>query len=194
VLSVRSLRRERGDARRLLAKAGIGAFAVLGGTVALAAPASAVRPAEPASVAVAPSTTFQATATTIPTSITASYSSASAVRGRVVTEALKHRGALYKYGATGPTRFDCSGFTLYVFRKFGVNLPHRARDQRYRGHAVSRAQARPGDLVVFSQGGSWGHVGIYLGNGKMIDAPHSGARVQVRKIWTNAVVFRRLIG
>jgi cell wall-associated NlpC family hydrolase len=189
VLSVRSPFRGRGDARRLLAKAGIGAFAVLGGTFALATPASAVRPAEISATTVAPDT-FQASTTTV----LASYANATAVRSRVVAEALRHRGALYKYGATGPSRFDCSGFTLYVYRKFGVHLPHRAREQRFRGRAVSRAQARPGDLVVFRQGGSWGHVGIYLGNGYMIDAPHSGARVQVRKIWTSAVVFRRLIG
>jgi cell wall-associated NlpC family hydrolase len=193
VSSVRSPRREHGGTRRLLAKAGIGAFAVIGGTVALAAPASAARPPESAAITIA-SDAFQSTATSVPTTLTVSSSSAATVRARVVAEALKHRGAPYRYGAAGPYRFDCSGFTMYVYRKFGVYLPHRARGQRYRGHAVSRAQARPGDLVVFSQGGSWGHVGVYLGNGYMIDAPHSGARVQVRKIWTSAVVFRRLIG
>jgi cell wall-associated NlpC family hydrolase len=192
VLPVRSPRRGRGEARRLLAKAGIGAFAVLGATVALAAPASAARPAEPVAITIT-SDAVQASTAAIPVSYTAA-AKAAVTRSRVVAEALKHRGALYKYGATGPYRFDCSGFTLYVYRKFGVNLPHRAREQRFRGHAVSRAQARPGDLVVFRQGGSWGHVGIYLGNGYMIDSPHSGARVKVRKIWTSAVVFRRLIG
>jgi cell wall-associated NlpC family hydrolase len=193
VQSVRSPLRGRGEARRWLAKAGIGAFAVLGSTAALAAPASAARPADAVTVTVA-ADALQSTATSVPTTVSVSYSSAAVVRARVVSEALRHRGAPYRFGATGPYRFDCSGFTLYVYRKFGVNLPHRARAQRYRGRAVSRAQARPGDLVAFSQGGRWGHVGVYLGNGYMIDAPHSGARVQVRKIWTSAVVFRRLIG
>ncbi|HKT05400.1 MAG TPA: NlpC/P60 family protein [Rugosimonospora sp.] len=171
---------------------------MIGGSAALAVPASAgnqpVQPAVARAIAVAPDTPDTTDRFHGSTTITlAAYSNAS-VGPRVVSEALKHRGAWYRFGAAGPYRFDCSGFTLYVFRKFGVSLPHKASAQRWRGRAVSRAQARPGDLVVFSQGGSWSHVAIYVGNGYVIDAPHSGARVSVRKLWTSAVVFRRLVG
>lgn len=207
--SVRSLRHGHNGTRRWLAKAGIGAFAILGGTAALTLPGAnqpelAVRQYQATGVApevVASGTTTSSTSTSSAvfttstlSTVTVSYSNAATVPAKVVTEALKHRGAPYSFGAAGPNRFDCSGFTQYVFRKFGVKLPHNAAAQRLRGRAVSRAGARPGDIVVFSEGGSWGHVAIYLGNGYIIDAPHSGATVHARKLWTNAVVFRRLIG
>jgi cell wall-associated NlpC family hydrolase len=125
--------------------------------------------------------------------VTLTYAKGSSRATRVVAEAKRHIGARYSYGAAGPSRFDCSGFTEYVYHKVGVSLPHKAASQHYAGHAVSRAQARPGDLVVFSQGGTWSHVGIYLGNGYIIHAPHPGSSVQIQKLWTSAVVYRRLV-
>jgi cell wall-associated NlpC family hydrolase len=111
----------------------------------------------------------------------------------VVAEARKHLGKWYSFGAAGPNRFDCSGLTQYVYSKVGVKLPHSAAGQRNVGRAVPASQARAGDLVVFREGGSWGHVGIYLGNGYMLDAPHTGSQVRVEKVWNDTVVYRRVV-
>ncbi len=118
----------------------------------------------------------------------------SALGNAVVAAAKAQVGKWYRYGAAGPSTFDCSGLTQYVYRKFGVSLPHSAAAQRRYGRAIPASQARAGDLIVFSEGGSWGHVGIYLGGGYMIDAPHSGAKVRVEKVWRDTVVYRRVVG
>jgi cell wall-associated NlpC family hydrolase len=112
---------------------------------------------------------------------------------RVVATAAAQIGKWYRYGAAGPRNFDCSGLTQYSFKRVGVRLPHSANSQKGYGRAVSRSAARPGDLVVFMSGRHAYHVAIYVGNGYMIDAPHSGARVTKRKIYTARVVFRRLV-
>jgi cell wall-associated NlpC family hydrolase len=194
-------------AQRWLATAGLSAFCVLGGIAALAVPASAAYQAEPAAqryqtVGSAPTAAGYTGSATNSAAVyrgsartTAAVASrAAAVGPRVTAEARKHRGQPYRYGAAGPNRFDCSGFTLYVYRKFGIRLPHKASQQRSRGRAIARGQQHVGDLVVFRQGGSWGHVAIYLGDGYIIHAPHPGAAVRVQRLWTNAIVFRRLIG
>jgi cell wall-associated NlpC family hydrolase len=100
---------------------------------------------------------------------------------RVISEAAKHRGAPYRYGATGPSAFDCSGFTRYVFSRFGKSLPHNAAGQRSATQAVSRSSMRIGDLVFLDGAG---HVGIYAGNGNMWDAPRTGETVTLRKIYS----------
>jgi len=113
---------------------------------------------------------------------------------KVVAEAAKHKGALYKYGAAGPKRFDCSGFTMYVFKKAaGRKLPHKANSQQRYGKAVSKAGKRAGDLIVFRSGSYGYHAGIYAGRGYMWDAPHSGARVSKRKMISKNYVVRRLV-
>jgi cell wall-associated NlpC family hydrolase len=107
---------------------------------------------------------------------------------RVVSEASKHRGAPYRYGAAGPSAFDCSGFTEYVFGRFGKRLPHNARGQRNMAQAVDRSDIRIGDLVFLDGAG---HVGIYAGNGEMWDSPRSGKTVTLRQIYsTNYTVGR----
>jgi cell wall-associated NlpC family hydrolase len=112
-------------------------------------------------------------------------------RGRqVLAEASRHRGKPYRYGATGPSAFDCSGYTRYVYSRFGKTLPHSARGQEDATRSVPRSQARPGDLV-FIQDVS-GHVGIYAGNGRMWDAPRSGKTVQLRDIWTDDYTIGRV--
>ena len=113
---------------------------------------------------------------------------------KVLAEAKKHVGALYKYGAAGPKRFDCSGFTMYVFKKsIGRKLPHKANSQQKYGKAVSKANKKAGDLIVFRSGSYGYHVGIYAGAGKMYDSPHSGARVSKRKLFGSNYVVRRLV-
>jgi cell wall-associated NlpC family hydrolase len=101
---------------------------------------------------------------------------------QVVEEAAKHRGAPYRYGATGPNAFDCSGFTRYVYSRFGKTLPHNAQDQRNMTQPVSRSAAVPGDLIFLDGNG---HVGIYAGNGQMWDAPRAGENVMLRRIYSS---------
>ena len=110
----------------------------------------------------------------------------------IVAAASVHIGKPYSYGAGGPNAFDCSGLTQYVFRQFGVSLPHNANAQLSYGRAVSRSAAAPGDLVFFLNGGRATHVGIYAGGGMMVHAPGSGRTVTRASVYSDNVVFRRL--
>jgi cell wall-associated NlpC family hydrolase len=104
----------------------------------------------------------------------------------VVDAARKYLGIPYRYGGSGPNNFDCSGLTAYVYREFGVNLPHSAEWQYTSLPHVSRDSLQPGDLVFF--GSPIHHVGIYVGNGQMLDAPHTGTVVQIRTMLRNDYV------
>jgi len=111
----------------------------------------------------------------------------------VVQEASRHAGKPYQYGAAGPNSFDCSGFTLYVFSKFGKSLPHGATAQVRMGTPVSQSAALPGDLVAFPRGGVYGHIGIYAGGGYMWDSSTYGRPVAKRKIYRTNYVVRRIL-
>jgi peptidoglycan DL-endopeptidase CwlO len=101
-------------------------------------------------------------------------------RRSVVRYAKRFIGVRYRWGGTSPRYgFDCSGFVAYVYRHFGVSLPHYTVSQFYRGRRVVRGHLRPGDLVFF---GGLGHVGLYIGHGKFIHAPHSGTRVRIESL------------
>lgn len=93
----------------------------------------------------------------------------------IVDEALKHVGKAYVYGASGPNVFDCSGFALYVYRQFGYSLNRTAADQMQHGTPVAKSELMPGDLVFFNNRGTRyiGHVGIYIGDNKMVHASTS---------------------
>lgn len=95
--------------------------------------------------------------------------------------AYKQIGDPYRYGATGPRSWDCSGLAMKSWRKAGVKLP-RTTYSIYRGvrKKVSYRGLRPGDLIFFYSGRS--HMGIYVGHGYMIHAPSSGKRVQKVKL------------
>jgi cell wall-associated NlpC family hydrolase len=113
---------------------------------------------------------------------------------KVLAEAAKHKGALYLYGAAGPKRFDCSGFTMYIFKKAaGRKLPHKANSQQKYGKAISKSAKKPGDLIIFRSGSYGYHAAVYAGGGKMWDSPHSGARVSKRKMIGSNYVVRRLV-
>jgi cell wall-associated NlpC family hydrolase len=113
---------------------------------------------------------------------------------KVLAEAKKHTGALYKYAAAGPKRFDCSGFTMYVYKKAaGKKLPHKANSQQHYGKAVSKSSAKVGDLIIFRSGSYGYHAGIYAGGGYMYDSPHTGARVGKHKMYGSNYVVRRLV-
>ena len=95
----------------------------------------------------------------------------------VVSYARHFLGVRYSWGGSTPrTGFDCSGLVRFVYRHFGITLPHSSYSDLSYGQRVGRGSLRPGDLVFF-YGAS--HVGIYVGHGRYINAPHTGARVQI---------------
>lgn len=98
--------------------------------------------------------------------------------GSIADIALRYLGVPYVYGGTTPSGFDCSGFVGYVYAQVGIGLPRTSWAQGAAGHMISAAAARPGDIVYYGH-----HVGIYLGEGKMVHAPHRGDRVKVQAIY-----------
>lgn len=104
----------------------------------------------------------------------------SAVLATAVAVAQSELGKPYVYGAAGPNAFDCSGLTEYAFAAAGVSLPHNAAEQYAVTDHITAAQLQPGDLVFFYPGIQ--HVGIYIGNGEMIDAPNATTVVRVDQI------------
>jgi peptidoglycan DL-endopeptidase CwlO len=97
--------------------------------------------------------------------------------GGVVGIAMRYLGVPYRWGGASPsTGFDCSGFTMYVFAQIGVSLPHYTGSQYQMGSPVSRDQLQAGDLVFFN---GLGHMGIYIGGGNFIHAPHTGDVVKI---------------
>lgn len=107
----------------------------------------------------------------------------------VVNIGLQYVGTPYQYGGTTPAGFDCSGFTAYVFAQVGISLPHSVSGQASMGTKISRADAVPGDLVVLND---HSHIGIYMGNGAILDAPYPGKTVQTRQLWTDAYYIVRI--
>lgn len=96
---------------------------------------------------------------------------------RVVRYARHLLGVPYRYGGTSPSSgFDCSGFVRYVYSRFGISLPHSSFGDLVRGRSVGRRALHPGDLVFFDGAG---HVGIYVGHGRFIHAPHTGTAVEI---------------
>ncbi len=100
--------------------------------------------------------------------------------GNVVDYARSRLGLPYVWAASGPSTFDCSGLTMWAYARVGISLPHSSRAQINVGQRVSRKDLAPGDLVFF--GSPIHHVGIYIGGGRMIEAPHSGANVRIGSI------------
>lgn len=99
--------------------------------------------------------------------------------------AKKFLGTPYKWGGTSPSGFDCSGFTQYVMRQFGINLPRVSYQQGNGGKAVGKGDLRVGDLVFWdnsSRNRGADHVGIYIGGGKYIHAPQPGERVKISNL------------
>ena len=111
----------------------------------------------------------------------------------VLTEAGRHAGKPYRWGATGPSAFDCSGFVGYVFARAGKSLPRVSRDQRAAVPRIPASQALPGDLLfTHNSAGVVYHVAIYAGDGYMWDAPRTGSVVSKRKIWSSNITYGRV--
>ena len=123
--------------------------------------------------AVAPSTTTTAAAPTPPAPVAGGHPEAASI-------ALQYLGVPYRWAGADPdTGFDCSGLVMYVFAQLGVQLPHFAAGQYGYGSAVARDQLQPGDLVFFD---GLSHVGIYIGNGQFVHAPHTGTVVSIASL------------
>jgi cell wall-associated NlpC family hydrolase len=115
----------------------------------------------------------------------------SSVRMAAYYVAMDQRGDPYKYGAVGPSKFDCSGLTLYSYKKVGRTLPRVAQDQYNKSRKIASNKRTKGDLVFFGTKSNISHVGIYAGYGKVLHAPHTGAVVRIEKIWTSKVLYGR---
>nr|WP_040919098.1 C40 family peptidase [Saccharomonospora glauca] len=100
--------------------------------------------------------------------------------------ALSRRGSQYEWGATGPSEFDCSGLTSWAYNQAGINIPRTSRQQWTAGRPVSLDSLLPGDLLFYDDGtgdpSKIHHVGMYVGQGKMVDAPTEGQLVDVRSM------------
>jgi cell wall-associated NlpC family hydrolase len=106
----------------------------------------------------------------------------------VFATALQYQGVPYVFGGADPSGFDCSGFIMYVYAKFGVSLPHSVHQQDGIGTPITEAQAQPGDIVVFNDDS---HDGFYAGNGMILHAPYPGASVREQPLWSSDVHFVR---
>ena len=132
----------------------------------------------------------------VPSLVVAAPADAATFGQRVVAEAQRHQGKPYYYGAVGPSRFDCSGFTLYVFGRFGKRLPHSSA-QQYNAAGVrhvSKASRALGDLIFMrNSSGRITHVGIYAGSNRWWVAPKSGDRVKLQTLYSSNYVVARVV-
>nr|WP_276857830.1 SH3 domain-containing C40 family peptidase [Intestinimonas timonensis] len=134
------------------------------------------------------------TITTEPTT-----STSSALGEQIVALAKQYLGTPYVLGGNGPSSFDCSGFTKYIYAQFGYTLNRTATDQLQNGVSVSRDELQPGDLVFFKYNTSKpvSHVGIYIGNGEFIHASTNRYMVQIDQMntghYANVFVYARRI-
>jgi cell wall-associated NlpC family hydrolase len=111
---------------------------------------------------------------------------ANTVGAQALQAAISRLGYPYIWGAAGPTSFDCSGLVRWAYQQVGISLPHFTVSQYNSGVHVARSDLEPGDLVFFFSNIS--HVGMYIGNGMMIDAPNFGEDVKVQPIYWNEFV------
>ena len=99
---------------------------------------------------------------------------------RAARIALRAVGVPYRWGGTSPASgFDCSGLVYWAYGRLGIALPHSSYALYREGRGVARSRMKEGDVLVFS---GLGHVGLYVGRGRMVHAPHSGARVEIVRL------------
>lgn len=103
-------------------------------------------------------------------------------------------GKPYKWGATGPNSFDCSGLTYYAYKNGSkVSIPRTSREQSKFGKKVSKSELKPGDLVFFGKGSSVSHVGMYIGNDQYIHSPQTGDVVKISKLSSRKMIVARRV-
>lgn len=126
--------------------------------------------------------TYVSTGSTLASRGETTDSNISDKRAAVVEYAKKYLGVRYVYGGSSPSGFDCSGFTCYVFKHFGISLNRSANDQAANGTKISKSELQPGDLVLFDTNGGKNkinHAGIYIGNGSFIHASSGSSKKKV---------------
>jgi cell wall-associated NlpC family hydrolase len=134
-----------------------------------------------------------ATSTALVTRTAAPSAGISGNVSAVIRYAYAQLGKPYRWGATGPDSFDCSGLTLMAWAQAGVSLPHSSRAQIGIGRQVTRGELQPGDLIYRYSPIS--HVSLYVGNGQQISATHSGSTVKLQSAWQGEIVgFSRPTG
>jgi cell wall-associated NlpC family hydrolase len=138
--------------------------------------ASAARRAAPPTPATTQSASTTIAPAAAPPPVAAPSSISASGHPQAATIAMQYLGVPYVWGGGSPSGFDCSGLVMYVFAQLGISLPHYAAAQFGVGEPVARDQLQPGDLVFFD---GLGHVGIYVGGGEMIHAPHTGDVVKI---------------
>lgn len=113
-------------------------------------------------------------------------------RINAVNTGIDYLGTKYCRGGTSSTCFDCSGFTQFVYSQQGIEIPRVAQDQYNQSIKIKKSEAIKGDLVFFINRGYVYHVGIYMGNNKVLHSPKPGRRVKIETIWTKNVKFGRI--
>jgi cell wall-associated NlpC family hydrolase len=112
-----------------------------------------------------------------------------------VADAYAQLGKPYQWGAAGPRTFDCSGLTMMAWDAAGVYLPHLAQFQYNLTARIPLGNALPGDLIFYGTPNNVYHVGIYIGGGRMIDAPETGQNVSITSIyWGDLLGAGRVVG
>ena len=128
------------------------------------------------------------------TNVTTNINETESIGNQIVEYAKQYLGCKYVYGASGPSTFDCSGFTMYVLKNFGVTLTHSATAQSKVGTYVAKQDLQPGDLVFFTDyetGNGIGHCGIYVGDGNFIHASSgTGYCVKISTLTTGSYLNR----
>ena len=125
---------------------------------------------------------------------TAGPAAASSSLGQqAVSEAARHQGKPYQYGAAGPTRFDCSGLAQFVYGRLGKQLPRTTWAQHAATIPVAKADRAPGDLLFMqSSSGSITHVGIYAGSNRWWVAPKTGDVVKLQTLYSTSYTVGRV--
>ena len=108
---------------------------------------------------------------------------------QLVDTAQDYLGVSYCRGGTSPSCFDCSGFTQYVYNKRGIDIPRIANDQYQSSTKILIDGVVPGNLVFFINNGYAYHVGIYVGDRKVLHSPYPGSQIKIETIWTDNVRF-----
>jgi peptidoglycan DL-endopeptidase CwlO len=149
-------------------------------SLALPGPARTTLPRRLAALALAAGATLS-----VATLAATPADAAGTIGSRAVAEASRHAGQPYVYGAAGPRRFDCSGFTKYVYGRLGKALPHNSTQQYTVTRHVAKSSRRPGDLIFMrSSSGRITHVGIYAGRNSWWVAPKSGDHVKLQTLYS----------
>jgi hypothetical protein len=133
-----------------------------------------------AATSIAESNVLKGSSLSTATAVDPSESSSDSTRTSLVNYAKKFVGNPYKWGGTSLTKgADCSGFTLAVYAKYGVTLPHSSSSQPSYGKKVKLSNIQPGDLIFYGSGKSINHVGIYIGGGKIVHAANARSGIKI---------------